>query len=361
MKQRVSVLNLQDNEKTNQSNSEDKKVRLQVALAHSGVASRRACEKIITDGRVTVNGEKVIELGTKVSPEDVICVDGKQVFLEATKRYVLLNKPIGYVCSLSEENERPDEPARNLAIDLLKPHFSERLYNVGRLDMYSSGLILFTNDGDFASVVSHPSAELEKEYIVETSMPYPRYLPEKFMRGVRVDGVFYKCRFAEGLSSHKMRVVLIEGKNREIRRVIESFDLRVKSLERVRIGFITADLPGGGVLGTGEYRELSESEVKKLIELCRKNKETPFKHSHTREDAAQNDYSSGKDRPFSRSFDHNADRPQRRAEPRARSEYNGYGKGSRSGVSAYKRDASSYKKNQNSGRTRNEDDSDYRY
>ena len=81
----------------NQTNQDSSKIRLQVALAHSGVASRRACENIITDGRVTVNGEKVVELGTKVSPEDVICVDGKQVFVEATKRYVLLNKPIGYV------------------------------------------------------------------------------------------------------------------------------------------------------------------------------------------------------------------------------------------------------------------------
>ena len=272
---------MQDNQ-TNQSESDDKKVRLQVALAHSGVASRRACEKIITDGRVTVNGGKVVELGTKVSPEDIICVDGRQVFLEAAKRYVLLNKPIGYVCSLSEENERPDEPPRNLAVDLLKPHFSERLYNVGRLDMYSSGLILFTNDGDFAAVVSHPSAELEKEYIVETSLPYPRFLPEKFMRGVRVDGVFYKCKFAEGLSSHKMRIVLIEGKNREIRRVIESFDLRVKSLARVRIGSITADLPDGGTLNTGEFRELTADEVKSLLELCRKNKETPYRHTHER-------------------------------------------------------------------------------
>lgn len=266
---------------------DDSKIRLQVALAHAGVASRRACEKIITDGRVTVNGEKVLELGSKVSLEDIICVDGKQVFQELTKRYVLLNKPIGYVCSLSEENERPDEPARNLAIDLLKTHFSERLYNVGRLDMYSSGLILFTNDGQFASVVSHPSAELEKEYIVETSTPYPRNLPEKFMRGIRVDGIFYKCRFAEGLSSNKMRIVLIEGKNREIRCVIESFDLRVKSLTRVRIGFITAELPDGDLLNTGEFRELKKDEVEKLLDLCRKNKETPFRHNHTRADSVK--------------------------------------------------------------------------
>lgn len=264
----MSVLNLQDN-----LNQNDSKIRLQVALAHAGVASRRACEKIITEGRVSVNGNLVTELGTKVSKDDIICVDGKQVFKETNKRYILLNKPIGYVCSLSEEKERNNEPARNLAIDLLKPYYSERLYNVGRLDMYSSGLILFTNDGNFAAVVSHPSAQLEKEYIVETSTSYPRFLPEKFMKGIRVDGVFYKCKFAENISSRKMRVVLIEGKNREIRRVIESFDLRIKSLTRIRIGFLSAELKNGEMLKVGAFRELTEKEVADILKLCNQNKE----------------------------------------------------------------------------------------
>ena len=132
-------------------------IRLQAFLAHAGVASRRASEKIITDGRVTVNGEAVTELGTKVTVKDTVCVDGKPVALEAAKRYVLLNKPAGYVCSQSDEKGRP------CAVDLLKSAYSERLYNVGRLDMYSQGAILFTNDGDFAARLSHPSAEIEKE------------------------------------------------------------------------------------------------------------------------------------------------------------------------------------------------------
>lgn len=241
----------------------DKSVRLQAALAHAGVASRRACEEIITDGRVTVNGIVVTELGTKVAPSDILCVDGEQVFQEEHKRYVLLNKPSGYVCSLSDEKNRP------VASDFLKTRFSERLYNVGRLDMFSSGLILFTNDGEFAAVVSHPSAELEKEYIVETSLPYPRTLPEKFMKGVRVDGVFYKCRKAESLSSRRMRIVLIEGKNREIRRVLESFDVRVKSLTRVRIGFLSLGT-GDNIMQGGQFRELTPNEVAKLLDLCRR-------------------------------------------------------------------------------------------
>ena len=252
----MSGLNLQDND-----NGKDT-IRLQVALAHAGVASRRACEKIITDGHVTVNGVTVTEMGTKVSLADKICVDGKEVCQEAHKRYILLNKPAGYVCSLSDEKNRP------VASDLLKPHFSERLYNVGRLDMYSSGLIIFTNDGDFASVVSHPSAELEKEYLVETSLPYPPILPEKFMRGVRVDNVFYKCKKAERISSRKLKIVLIEGKNREIRKVLESFDVRVKSLTRIRIGSIVLD----NSLQPGSFRELNVSEVAGLKELCKKRK-----------------------------------------------------------------------------------------
>ena len=252
----MSVLNLQD------SDTPKNTVRLQVALAHAGVASRRACETIITEGHVTVNGKIVTELGTKVSLTDKICVDGKEVRQEEYKRYILLNKPAGYVCSLSDEKNRP------VASDLLKPYFSERLYNVGRLDMYSSGLIIFTNDGDFASIVSHPSAELEKEYLVETSLPYPPFLPEKFMRGVRVDNVFYKCKKAERISSRKLKIVLIEGKNREIRKVLESFDVRVKSLERIRIGSIILD----SSLQPGNFRELSDSEVTKLKELCKKRK-----------------------------------------------------------------------------------------
>ena len=132
------------------SNSQDS-IRLQAYLAHCGVASRRASEQIILDGRVSVNGTVVTELGTKVSAGDDVKVDGKPVHLESRKCYVLLNKPAGFVCSAS------DEKGRQVAADLLKDSYKERLYNVGRLDMYSKGMILFTNDGDFAAKLSHPT------------------------------------------------------------------------------------------------------------------------------------------------------------------------------------------------------------
>ena len=235
-------------------------IRLQVYLAHSGVASRRASEKIIQDGRVTVNGQVVTELGTKVSSKDKVAVDGKEIKPEENKRYVLLYKPAGYVCSLADEKDRP------IAADILKETYSERLYNVGRLDMFSTGLIIFTNDGSFAARLSHPSAEIEKEDVVESSMPLPRTLCEEFEKGLRVDGVFYKCKSCQELNSRKLKVVLIEGKNREIRNVFASKEIGIKKLTRVRIGNI--EMNG---LKPGEFRELSEKEVSGLLKLCRTN------------------------------------------------------------------------------------------
>lgn len=239
-------------------NSTKEEVRLQVFLAHSGVASRRASEKIILDGRVAVNGVVVTELGTKVSAKDKITLDGKPLSLEEKKRYVLLYKPLGVVCSQSDEKGRP------VAVDLLRESYSERLYNVGRLDMFSHGALIFTNDGDFAARLSHPSAEIEKEYIVESSLPLPRYLAEDFKRGVRVEGVFYKAKDAEELNSHRMRVVLVEGKNREIRRVFENAGVAIRNLCRVRIGNVEL-----GKLEPGQFRDLSEKEVQGLLSLCK--------------------------------------------------------------------------------------------
>lgn len=205
-----------------------------------------------------VNGETVAELGTKVSFSDEILVDGKKISLEEEKRYVLLNKPAGYVCSLSDEKDRP------VASEFLKEKYKERLYNVGRLDMFSEGLIIFTNDGEFAKTLSHPSSQLEKEYIVETRLPLPRDLAKSFEKGVRVDGIFYKCKRAEDVNARKMKIVLIEGKNREIRNVFASRGIGIKRLLRVRIGNI-------GITGlkSGEIRELSSEEVKGLLDLCR--------------------------------------------------------------------------------------------
>ncbi len=232
----------------------DGQIRLQVYLAHAGVASRRNAEGIILAGRVTVNGSTVTSMGAKVSTGDDIRVDGNRVELETVKRYVILNKPVGYVSSLA------DEKGRTVAADLLRAEYPERLYNVGRLDMYSSGALLFTNDGQFALRVGHPSAGIEKEYVVEASLPFNDEVIKAFERGVRVESVFYRCERAQRLSSRKVRVVLVEGKNREIRRVLDHFGIRVKRLTRVRIGPV--DIEG---LEPGEFRSLTEREIEALL------------------------------------------------------------------------------------------------
>ena len=241
--------------KDNGSNNKQE-VRLQVYLAHAGVASRRACEKIIAEGRVSVNGTPVTDMGSKVRTGDTVLLDGKPVQPEARKRYVLLNKPAGFVCTLSDEKGRPT------AADLLKEAYSERLYNIGRLDMFSSGAILFTNDGDFAAKIEHPSAQIEKEYVIEITQDFPPELLTRFERGIRVDGIFYKCRSAAAINRRKLRIVLVEGKNREIRRVLDSFNCTIKRLVRVRIGNLEL-----GTLKAGEFRDLTAQERQALLGL----------------------------------------------------------------------------------------------
>ena len=237
-------------------NSSKQEMRLQVYLAHAGVASRRACEKIIAEGRVSVNGTLVTDMGSKVRTGDTVLLDGKPVHPEARKCYVLLNKPAGFVCTLSDEKGRPT------AADLLKETYSERLYNIGRLDMFSSGAILFTNDGDFAAKIEHPSAQIEKEYVIETTQDFPPELLTRFERGIRVDGIFYKCRSAAAVNRRKLRIVLVEGKNREIRRVLDSFNCTIKRLVRVRIGNLEL-----GTLKAGEFRDLTAKERQALLDL----------------------------------------------------------------------------------------------
>lgn len=252
MRMMRNALNLQDSKKM--AKDMDELIRLQVYLAHCGVASRRASEKIILEGRVCVNNKIVNELGSKVSKNDKVTVDGKEIHLEENKRYVLLNKPAGYVCSSS------DEKGRAVAADLLKDKYSERLYNVGRLDMYSKGMIIFTNDGDFAAKLSHPSSQVEKEYIVETSQDVTQELCNKLEHGVRIEGVFYKCESCKILKTRKLKIILIEGKNREIRKLLESQNIGTKSLVRVRIGGVNLD-----DLKPGESRDLTSNEIKLLL------------------------------------------------------------------------------------------------
>jgi 23S rRNA pseudouridine2605 synthase len=187
-----------------------------------------------------------------VEEGDTVLLDGKPVLPETNKHYIALNKPPGYICSSGDPQGRP------LALSLLPPA-KERLYNVGRLDFLSCGLIFFTNDGAFAARLGHPSCGLEKEYVVEAAGPIPDSAIDAFCAGITIDGVSYKAKTAERTGRKSIRIILIEGKNREIRRVFSHFHLHPDVLRRVRIGnVLLGDLPEGG------SRPLTKKELSEL-------------------------------------------------------------------------------------------------
>jgi 23S rRNA pseudouridine2605 synthase len=219
-------------------------------MARAGVASRRESERLIQSGAVTVNGRIVTELGTKVGPRDDVRVDGRRLELEKRSVYVALNKPRRFLCSARDPEGRP------LAGSLLDPHFQERLFSVGRLDFLSSGLIFYTNDGEFARLVGHPSGAVEKEYRVDTQKPVPEELLREYQDGIRVDGELYRLRKYRYKTPRSVVLTLVEGKNREIRRVFAHWRIGVKKIHRVRIGIV--QLKG---VPSGQYRPLTQKEV----------------------------------------------------------------------------------------------------
>ena len=227
-------------------------IRLQSYLAKCGVGSRRGCEELITQGRVMVNNRKVTELGTKVNEDDIVYVDDMLAEPEERNYYYALNKPRGYVCT----NYDPNETA--YARDLIDVPEKSLLFNVGRLDKDSQGLILFTNDGDFANLIMHPSSETEKEYIVRTDLEILKKDMDDAYRGLIRP---YRIKSYRILGKRDASVVLTEGKNREIRNMFEAMGYEVKRLIRIRIGHIEL-----GELGLGKYRKLTKSEVNSLIE-----------------------------------------------------------------------------------------------
>jgi 23S rRNA pseudouridine2605 synthase len=238
-------------------NPAEKTVRIQVYLARAGIASRRSSETLIAEGRVSVNGRIITVPGEKILPGDEVRLDGVLVQPESRLRYLALHKPPGYICSSRDPQNRP------LALNLLPRDIRERLYNVGRLDFLSSGLIFFTNDGEFAVRVGHPRAGIEKEYIVEASGAIPDTVPEAFAGGLTIDGVLYRAGDIERLGRKTLRIVLVEGKNREIRRVFSYFRLHPTRLHRIRIGPVLL-----GELEAGDSRPLSAGEIRALTETA---------------------------------------------------------------------------------------------
>ena len=232
-------------------------VRLHKFLADAGVASRRAGEQYILDGRVTVNGEKIQALGAKVDPDhDRVSVDGKPVHAKR-KLYLALNKPRGLVCSRDDEHQRP-------TIYELLPKEWTHLHSVGRLDFNSEGLIFLTNDGQFSLHLTHPRYGVRKIYVATVAGRVDAAMLAQFTRGVFHDGERLKAEKARlvsgGSSQSVVELELAEGKYREVRRLFESQNLSVKRLQRLQIGKIKL-----GELKPGKWRTLTEPEIKSLL------------------------------------------------------------------------------------------------
>lgn len=236
-------------------------VRLQKFLAECGVASRRKCEEIILAGKVKVNGVLITELGTKINPEaDIVEVDGKVISSEK-KVYILLNKPVGYVTTMSDEKERPT------VMELLEG-VKEKVVPVGRLDMFTSGLLLLSNDGDFVYKVTHPKHETTKTYIVKTrGVPRESDL-EKLRVGVKIED--YTTSPAEVnllLKDNTNNIARIwirihEGRNRQVRKMCEAIGLSVIALKREGVGNLTCE----GV-ERGKWRYLTDEEVSDILNV----------------------------------------------------------------------------------------------
>ncbi len=234
-------------------------VRLQKYIAMSGAASRRAAEKLIEDGRISVNGEKIIEQGVKVEiGADLIALDGKEIKIKNKKYYIMLNKPVGYVSTAKDQFERPT------VVDLIREDLGDvRMFPVGRLDYETEGLLLMTNDGDFTYRVTHPKFHIDKTYIATIKGGVTKGGINKLKSGVIIDG--YKtspaqAEILDAFDGHTMiKITIHEGKNRQVRKMFEAIGCTVTALQRIQIG--TVEL---GNLPLGRWRYLTSHEINYL-------------------------------------------------------------------------------------------------
>lgn len=233
--------------------------RLQKFLANAGIASRRKCEELILDGKVEVNGTIVTELGTKVSEKDIVKYNGKIVKTEEEKIYILLNKPIGYVTTAK------DQFNRDTVLDLIK--INKRIVPVGRLDMYTSGALILTNDGEFVNMLTHPKNEIDKTYNVTVKGNVTNEDTEQLQKGVKIDDEYITkpakvkiLKIDKEKNISRIQITIHEGKNRQVRKMCEAINKKVLALHRCKIGNIEVK-----DLKVGNWRYLSKKEVENLM------------------------------------------------------------------------------------------------
>jgi len=241
-------------------NIEQAEERLQKVIARFGVCSRRAAEELIQQGRVSVNGKIVTTLGAKVrAGKDMICIDGKLLAQKPEPIYLLLNKPGGYICSAS------DERGRRTVLDLL-PADMQRVFPVGRLDYATTGVLLLTNDGELSNLLLHPRHEIEKTYLAYAEGRIQPQALQRLQKGVRLeDGMTAPAKvklhsFRDGVST--LEITIHEGRNRQVRRMLEAVGNPCRRLRRLAFAGLTAD-----GLAPGAYRKLTDTEIKQLRAL----------------------------------------------------------------------------------------------
>ncbi len=226
-------------------------IRLQKYLADAGVASRRACEELIVSGRVSVNGKIVTKLGTKINPENAkVALDGKAIKQKITKTYIAFYKPRGVLSTMSD-------PSGRSSISSFFSDWSERLFHVGRLDKESEGLILLTNDGDWAQKIAHPKFGLVKKYRVATDRALSAREIEQLKAGVKIENGVARAISAKRIPEG-VEIAIHEGRNQIIRKMIEALGIEVLALIRTEIGSIKL-----GELKAGKWRYLSDVETSK--------------------------------------------------------------------------------------------------
>ena len=226
-------------------------MRLNRFLAAAGLGSRRHCDELIATGRVIINGKVCTNFSAEPGPRDYVKVDGRLVRV-APALTIMLHKPAGFVST------RKDDHVRDTVFDLLPQKFS-RLFNIGRLDAQTEGLLLLTNDGDLAQRLTHPRYKIDKEYEVTLDRSWDAALTPKLLRGISLNGERARIARLHSISPTRLRVVLQQGINRQIRRMFEAVGYRVKHLLRVRVGNLRlADLP------RGHWRVLTKHELKSI-------------------------------------------------------------------------------------------------
>ena len=236
--------------------------RLQKVIANSGFCSRRKAEEIILQGRVKVDGEIIRELGVKVSEKSIIEIDGMEIQKEK-KVYYLLNKPRGVVTTTN------DEKNRKTVVDLIPT--SLRIYPIGRLDYDTTGVLLLTNDGEFANLMMHPSSKIDKVYIAKVEGLIKGDAIQQLKNGVTVDGALLKAtrvklRKSDAVTNTSMvEITIQDGHNHQVKNMLKAVGFSVAKLKRERFGFLTV-----GNLASGEYRELTKKEVHQLYAFAKR-------------------------------------------------------------------------------------------